>query len=103
VDWKPPIFPYDVASGDDLKMDTRDSVEAVPKSVVVDPRFNWILSSNLNEELAAATKIAAAGIPIMRQSAQEPEESKTGKEKYSATKSKEDEAKAAPDLKRSTV
>jgi hypothetical protein len=56
--------------------------------------------------LAAATKITAAGIPIMRQSAQEPEEPKnpkTAKEKYSAKKSKEDEAKAAPDLKKSTV
>ena len=41
VDWKAPIFPYDVASGDDLKMDTQDSAEGVPKSVVVDPRFNW--------------------------------------------------------------
>ena len=41
VDWKAPIFPYDVASGDDLKMDTQDSADGVPKSVVVDPRFNW--------------------------------------------------------------
>jgi ferritin-like metal-binding protein YciE len=70
------------------------------------PQVAKLLSSNLKEELAAATKIAAAGIPIMRQSAQEPEEPKkpkTGKEKYSAKNSKEDEAKAAPDLKRSTV
>ena len=70
------------------------------------PKVAKLLSSNLKEELAAATKITAAGIPIMRQSAQEPEEPKkpkTGKEKYSAKKSKEDEAKAAPDLKRSTV
>ena len=70
------------------------------------PKVAKLLSANLKEELAAATKITAAGIPIMRQSAQEPEEPKkpkTGKEKYSAKKSKEDEAKAAPDLKRSTV
>jgi ferritin-like metal-binding protein YciE len=70
------------------------------------PQVAKLLSSNLKEELAAATKIAAAGIPIMRQSAQEPEEPKkpkTGEEKYSAKKSKEDEAKAAPDLKRSGV
>jgi ferritin-like metal-binding protein YciE len=70
------------------------------------PKVAKLLSSNLKEELAAATKITAAGIPIMRQSAQEPEEPKkpkTGKENYSAKKSKEDEAKAAPDLKRSTV
>jgi len=70
------------------------------------PQIAKLLSSNLKEELTAATKIAAAGIPIMRQSAEEPEEPKkpkTGKEKYSAKKSKEDEAEAAPDLKRSTV
>jgi ferritin-like metal-binding protein YciE len=70
------------------------------------PKVAKLLSSNLKEELAAATKITAAGIPIMRQSAQEPEEPKnpkTAKEKYSAKKSKEDEAKAAPDLKKSTV
>jgi ferritin-like metal-binding protein YciE len=70
------------------------------------PKVAKLLSSNLKEELAAATKITAAGIPIMRQSAQEPEKPKkpkTGKENYSAKKSKEDEAKAAPDLKRSTV
>jgi len=42
-------------------------------------------------------KIAAVGAPIMRQSANEPEKPKkpkTGREKYSAEKSKEDEAKA---------
>jgi ferritin-like metal-binding protein YciE len=65
-----------------------------------------LLALNLKEELAAAAKITAAGKPIMKQSAQEPEEPKkpkSGKEKYSAKKSKEDEAKAAPDLKRSTL
>lgn len=41
VNWKAPIFPYDVLSADDLKMDTRDSADGVPKSVVVDPTFNW--------------------------------------------------------------
>jgi ferritin-like metal-binding protein YciE len=65
------------------------------------PNVAKLLSSNLKEELAAAAKITAAGAPIMRQSAQEPEvpkKPKTGKEKYSAKKSKEDEAKAAPNL-----
>jgi hypothetical protein len=65
------------------------------------PNVAKLLSSNLKEELAAAAKITATGAPIMRQSAQEPEvpkKPKTGKEKYSAKKSKEDEAKAAPDL-----
>jgi hypothetical protein len=64
-----------------------------------------LLNSNLKEELSAAKKITAAGAPIMKQSAREPEEPKkpkTGKEKYSAKKSKEDEAKAAPDLNHSS-
>jgi isoamylase len=41
VDWKAPIYAYDVASGDDLKIDTQDSAAGVPKSVVVDSRFDW--------------------------------------------------------------
>jgi glycogen operon protein len=41
VDWKAPIFPYDVASGDDLKRDDSDSAAGVPKSVVVEHDFNW--------------------------------------------------------------
>jgi ferritin-like metal-binding protein YciE len=60
-----------------------------------------LLNSNLKEEVAAARKITAAGGPILKQSAAEPEapkKPKTGKEKYSAMKSKEDEAKAAPSL-----
>ena len=63
-----------------------------------------LLNSNLKEELNAAKKITAAGVPIMKQSAREPEEAKkpkTGKEKYSAKKSKEDEAKAASELNKS--
>ncbi|WP_213807096.1 ferritin-like domain-containing protein [Granulicella sp. dw_53] len=62
-----------------------------------------LLNSNLKEELAAAKKITAAGAAIMKQSAQEPEapkKPKSGKEKYSAMKSKEDEAKASADLKK---
>jgi hypothetical protein len=46
-------------------------------------------------------KITAAGAPIMKLSAKEPEtpkDPKSGKEKYSAKKSKEDEAKTATDL-----
>jgi ferritin-like metal-binding protein YciE len=65
------------------------------------PKILKLLNSNLKEELAAAKKITAAGAPIMKLSAKEPEtpkEPKSGKEKYSAKKSKEDEAKAAPDL-----
>lgn len=41
VDWKSPIFAYDVASGDDLKIDTQDSAAGVPKSVVIDTHFDW--------------------------------------------------------------
>ncbi len=41
VDWKAPIFPYDVASGDDLTFDDHDSAPGVPKSIVVDPHFDW--------------------------------------------------------------
>jgi ferritin-like metal-binding protein YciE len=65
------------------------------------PKIVKLLASNLKEELAAAKKITAAGAPIMKLSAKEPEapkQPKTGKEKYSAVKSKEDESKSAPEL-----
>src|SRR5581483_3307865 len=35
------IFPYDLESGDPLKMDERDSADGVPKCVVIDGRFDW--------------------------------------------------------------
>jgi len=41
VDWKAPIFPYDVATGNDLTRDDHDSAAGVPKSVVIDPHFDW--------------------------------------------------------------
>jgi len=41
VDWKQPIFPYDVAAGDPLQMDTQDSAHGVPKGVVIDESFEW--------------------------------------------------------------
>ncbi len=41
VDWKAPIFAYDVSSGDDSKMDSRDSGDGVPRSVVIDTTFDW--------------------------------------------------------------
>jgi ferritin-like metal-binding protein YciE len=62
-----------------------------------------LLTENLDEELNAAKKILAAGQPILKESATEPEQDKkpkTGKKKYSEKKSKEDEKKAAPDVKR---
>jgi ferritin-like metal-binding protein YciE len=62
-----------------------------------------LLTENLKEEIAAAEKISAAAISILKQSASEPEKEKkpkTGKEKYSAKKSNQDEKKAAPSLKR---
>jgi glycogen operon protein len=41
VDWKAPIFPYDLASGNPLKMDKQDSAAGVPKSVVIEGKFEW--------------------------------------------------------------
>jgi glycogen operon protein len=41
VDYKQPIFSYDVTSGDDLKIDTQDSAAGVPKAIVVDHTFDW--------------------------------------------------------------
>ncbi len=41
VDWKAPIFPYDVASGDPLKIDEQKSVRGIPKSVVIHDPFDW--------------------------------------------------------------
>jgi ferritin-like metal-binding protein YciE len=61
------------------------------------------LTENLKEELAAAEKITTASENILKQAASEPEqdtEPKTGKEKYSDKKSKEDESKAAADVKK---
>ncbi|NYF91409.1 hypothetical protein HDF08_003511 [Edaphobacter lichenicola] len=69
------------------------------------PNIVRLLNSNL-EELSAARKITTSGAPIMKQSAKEPEQAKkpkTEKEKYSAKKSKEEEAKAAPELNTSTT
>lgn len=62
-----------------------------------------LLTANLNEEVAAAEKITAAAQPILQESSQQPKEpqkAKSAKEKYSAQRSREDEKKAAPDLKR---
>src|SRR5579863_671660 len=40
--WDPSIFGYTIgAEGDDLTYDERDSAPHVPKSVVVDPNFDW--------------------------------------------------------------
>jgi glycogen operon protein len=41
VDWKAPIFPYEVASGNDLKRNDEDSAAGVPKAVVIDEQFDW--------------------------------------------------------------
>jgi ferritin-like metal-binding protein YciE len=66
-----------------------------------------LLTENLNEELAAATKIKAAAGPIFEEASSEAESKvakpKSGKEKYSAKKSKEDEKKAAPAVKKRTA
>ncbi|HXU41785.1 MAG TPA: glycogen debranching protein GlgX [Burkholderiales bacterium] len=39
--WNPAVFGYQMESGDDLTFDERDSAPFVPKSVVVDPDFDW--------------------------------------------------------------
>ena len=41
VDWKQPIFPYNIESGNDMERDDRDSAAGVPKSVVVSDTFDW--------------------------------------------------------------
>ncbi|HSU18571.1 MAG TPA: glycogen debranching protein GlgX, partial [Acidobacteriaceae bacterium] len=41
VDWKAPIFPYDVGSGDPRKICQRDSAAGVPKSIVIEGKFDW--------------------------------------------------------------
>lgn len=41
VNYKGPIFPYDVASGDDTKKNDEDSITGVPHGVVVDISFDW--------------------------------------------------------------
>jgi isoamylase len=41
VDWNAPIFGHDAASGNDLKIDTQDSAAGVPKSVVIESKFDW--------------------------------------------------------------
>jgi isoamylase len=41
VDWKAPIFPYQVNTGNDLTLDEKDSAAGVPKSIVIDSHFDW--------------------------------------------------------------
>jgi len=41
VNWKQPIFPYDVASGDDTKFCDKDDADAVPKSIIIRHEFDW--------------------------------------------------------------
>ncbi len=41
VDWKQPIFGYDLASGDINKRSEEDSAAGVPRSVVIDSSFDW--------------------------------------------------------------
>lgn len=70
------------------------------------PKVVRLLSANLKEELVTVKRITAAAVPILRASAKEPEapkKPKTGKERYSAEKSKEDEAKASLDPGRSST
>jgi len=62
-----------------------------------------LLKGNLDEEVAAAKKIRAAAQPIFKEAGSQADEEKapkTGKEKYSAKKSIEDEKKASSGMKK---
>src|SRR5690242_182631 len=39
--WHPALFGYQMESGDDRTFDERDSASFLPKSLVVDPEFDW--------------------------------------------------------------
>src|SRR3954463_16681025 len=41
IEWDAAHFGYEMASGDDLTFDERDSAPFMPKSRVVDPAFTW--------------------------------------------------------------
>jgi isoamylase len=41
LDWKAPIFPYKIESGDDLTFSEEDSAAGVPKSVIIEHQFDW--------------------------------------------------------------
>ena len=41
VDWKAPIFPYNVETGNDLEKCDKDSASGMPKSIVVEQEFDW--------------------------------------------------------------
>jgi isoamylase len=42
VDWQQPVFPYQLGQKDaDLLMDERDNAPGIPKSVVINPYFDW--------------------------------------------------------------
>ncbi|SNS98318.1 isoamylase [Granulicella rosea] len=41
VDWGKPIFPYSLASGDDMVRCDEDSAAGVPKSIIVKHDFDW--------------------------------------------------------------
>jgi glycogen operon protein len=41
LNWKAPIFPYKLETGDDLQISDEDSAAGMPKSVVIDEQFDW--------------------------------------------------------------
>lgn len=41
INWSDEMFGYTLATGDDLQRDYRDDAWGVPKSVVIDPSFDW--------------------------------------------------------------
>ena len=48
LQWDPAVFGYEMESGDDLTFDKRDSAPFMPKSIVVDPGFDWHGEPNRN-------------------------------------------------------
>ena len=42
IRWDPAVFPYEIGHADeDLSFDARDSAQFIPKSIVVDDKFEW--------------------------------------------------------------
>ena len=52
VDWKAPIYDHDKNDGDAMKRDDQDSQAGVPRSVVVEPNFDWGDDRRLDVPLA---------------------------------------------------
>jgi isoamylase len=53
IDWSKPVYPYQVGGADpDLTRDDRDNADGMPKSVVVNPYFDWEQDRSPNTPLS---------------------------------------------------